>query len=252
MKLWFLFRIEFIKGFWQLKRYPFDMVTGIITLGGLFFLLLGAGQVIAGAPPSKDGVTGLIITYILGVFIVAEVQAPTQIVSKESKSGMLEQLFLSGHALPTIVIMRTLGGLVSTFLWIGLMMWLLFLLTGTGIQWSLALFIPIVSMLAAALGLGFLFGAIAMLFKETNSIFGVFQLAFFILAGFGLPTAWWHYVVPVASSSGLVRAFALGQAVPLEALILAFASAACWLVLGIVVFQIALKIAQQRGILGHE
>jgi ABC-2 type transport system permease protein len=252
MKLWYLFRIEFIKGFWQLKRYPFDAVTGIITMGALFFLLLGAGQVIAGATPSKEGVTSLIITYVLGFFIIGQVQTPTQVVAREAKSGMLEQLFLSGHALPTILIMRSLGSLVSTFVWIGLMMAILFLLTGTGITWSLALLVPVVPMLAAALGLGFVFGAIAMLFKETNGIFGILQFPLFLLAGFGAPVAWWHYVVPVASSSGLVRVLALGQTVALESFMLAFISAGLWLVVGIVVFQLALKIAQQRGVLGHE
>jgi ABC-2 type transport system permease protein len=252
MKLWYLFRIEFIKGFWQLKRYPFDAVTGIITLGGFFFLLLGAGQVIAGATPSKEGVTSLIITYVLGFFIVGQVQTPTQVVSREAKSGMLEQLFLSGHALPTIFMMRSLGGLVSTFIWIGAMMAALFLLTGTGITWSFALFIPLIPMLTASLGVGLIFGAIAMLFKETNSIFGILQIPLFLLAGFSAPTTWWQYLIPVASSSGLTRALALGQTMPLESLLLAFLSAAIWLMLGILVFQLSLRIAQQRGILGHE
>jgi ABC-2 type transport system permease protein len=252
MKLWYLFRIEFIKGFWQLKRYPFDAITGMITMGGLFFLLLGAGQVIAGTTPSKEGVTSLIITYVLGFFIIGQVQTPTQVVAREAKSGMLEQLFLSGHSLPTIFIMRSLGGLVSTFIWVGLMMAILFLLTGTGITWSVALFIPIVPMLAASLGLGFFFGAIAMLFKETNGIFGILQFPLFLLAGFGAPVVWWHYIVPVASSSGLIRALALGQTVALETIFWAFVSAGIWLGLGIVVFQAALNIAQKRGVLGHE
>ncbi len=252
MKLWYLFRIEFIKNFWTIKRYPFDTVTGIITLGGFFFLLLGAGQVIAGATPSKEGITSLIITYVLGFFIVGQVQNPTQVVAREARSGMLEQLFLSGHVLPTIFMIRSLAGLLSTFLWIGLMMAALFLLTGTGIIWSVQLFIPLIPMLAASLGVGLLFGAIAMLFKETNSIFGILQIPLFLLAGFNAPTTWWQYLIPVASSSGLTRAIALGQVVTLEALIFACLSAIVWLVLGIIIFQLTVRIARQRGILGHE
>lgn len=252
MKLWLLFRIELIRGFWQMKRYPFDTVIGFIGLGTIFFLLLGAGRVVSGAAPSAEGISNLILTYVLGFLVLSEISAPSQNISQESRSGTLEQLYMSGHRLPIILIARALASIASSLVFMTILLLSLLFLTSTKLEFSVWMLPPLFCMTTSALGLGFIFGAVALLVKKIDSIFFFVQLLMFALTSSAAPSVWWQYLIPIAPAAGLVRAIATGTNPPLEALLWVLVNAAAWLLFGIVMFQLALRMAQQRGLLGHE
>ena len=251
-KLWLLVRIEFVRSLWFLKRYPFDTVVGFVSFGVIFFLLLGAGQVVAGTAPTKEGISQLILTYILGFLVLEQVSNPSQTISQESRNGMLEHLFMSGHALPVVFVARAVGGLLTTFLTMGVLAVALLLLTGTTLNWSALMLLPTLSMLLSALGLGLMLGGVAILFKKTESVFFFVQLLMFALTSSAAPVAWWQYLLPIAPSAGFVRAIANNATYSLEGLLLTALSALVWLIAGVLVFQFGLRLAQQRGLLGHE
>ena len=251
-KLWLLVRIEFVRSFWFLKRYPLDTILEFVSFGVIFFFLLGAGQVVAGTPPTTEGIRQLVLTYILGFLVLFQVSNPSQTISQESRNGMLEHLFMSGHPLPVVFIARAIGGLLTTLLTMGVLAIALLLLTGTTLNWSALMLLPTISMLVSALGLGLMLGGVAILFKKTESVFFFVQLLMFALTSSAAPIAWWQFLLPVAPSAGFVRAIANNAAYPLEGLLFAGLSALVWLVAGVLVFQFGLRLAQQRGLLGHE
>ncbi len=247
-----LFRIEFIRSIWELKRNPFQTVTGLIVLGVIFYLILGAGRLLSSNAPTTASTASLILNYTLGMIVFSQVSLPSSLIRTESKNGMLEHLFLSGHSLATIFTARALGGLFLNILQMGVLLGGLLLLTGTTLEWSWYMVIPMLIAMISALGFGFWFGSVAMLIKDNSGVLVLSQLFLFGLVALPLIKDLWFYLIPIASATSLVNWAAFGGKPDFEYLLPALMSALGYFISGTFLLQKSLQIAKQKGILGHE
>jgi ABC-2 type transport system permease protein len=247
-----LFRIEFIRSLWEIKRNPFQTVFGIVGLGAIFYLILAAGRVISNNQQTSAGIASLLINYTLGMIVLFQVSSPSSVIRAESKNGMMEHLYLSQFNLVTIFTARALGSLLINLIQMVILISGLLLLTGTTLEWSVHMILPLLSAVIGALGLGLWYASLAILIKDNSGLFTLSQFALFALVGLPVIKKFWFYFIPIAPSTSLVNWAAFGGKPDWEFLLPAFLNSLGYYIVGAWLFQHALIIAKRKGIVGHE
>lgn len=244
-----LIRAEFMRAWLELVRYPLQFALGLLLVGVIFYLLLGFANLAGVATANQTQLTRLLVGYLLGLVALGVLSAPATQVSKEAKSGTLENMVLSGQGLTAFFVVQTL-----TRFWLSLVQFvLLFFVLARIAQISYTLswqVLPaLVLFLITALGLGLAFGALMLLFKEVNNIFTLVQLLIFPALIAELPQLEWF---PLVLGASVIRKLFLGNAVEPFAWTLLVLGTVAVFSLGVFLFQSADVAARKRGLLGHE
>lgn len=244
-----LIRAEFMRAWLELVRYPLQFALGLLLAGVVFYLLLGFANLAGVATANQTQLTQLLVGYLLGLVALGIISAPAMQVSKEAKSGTLENMVLSGQGLTAFFVVQTL-----TRFWLSLVQFvLLFFVLARIAQISYTLswqVLPaLVLFLITALGLGLAFGALMLLFKEVNNIFTLVQLLVFPALITELPQLEWF---PLVLGARVIRKLFLGNVVEPFAWTLLVLGTAAVFSLGVFLFQSADVAARKRGLLGHE
>jgi ABC-2 type transport system permease protein len=247
-----LYRVEFLRSIWEMKRYPFQTLAGLIAMGVIFFLFLGAGRIVSPQASSVSSNANFILTYVTAMISLSLFSMPSSIIWKEAKSGTLEHLYLSRYSLFVIFCARALGGLPVGLAQISSLLIGLLLITSTRLEWSLEIVPPLIVMIISALGLGMIFGGLALLIKDASGFLTLAQLPLLGLCGLPIIKAFWFYVLPIAPGATLLRVTALGGELSMESFAPALLSAISYLILGRFTLQKALDVARAKGLLGHE
>jgi ABC-2 type transport system permease protein len=252
MSLYTLYRIEFLRSLWEMKRYPFQTLAGLVGLGFIFFLILGASKMVSNETSSASSNASLILTYISAMISLSQFSMPSSIIWKESKSGTLEHLFMSKYSLFSIFCARALGSLPIGLTQMFMLLVSLLLLTGTRLEWSLEMIPSLLVMILSALGLGMLFGGLALLIKDNSGFLSLSQLPLLGLCGLPIIKSVWFYALPVAPGASLLRITAQGGELDPVIFMPALLSAMSYLLIGYFVLNKALTLARAKGLLGHE
>ena len=244
-----LIRAEFMRTWLELVRYPLQFALGLLLVGVIFYLLLGFANLAGVATANQTQLTRLLVGYLLGLVALVIISAPAMQVSKEAKSGTLENMVLSGQGLTAFFVVQTL-----TRFWLSLVkLLLIFFVLARIAQISYTLswqVLPaLVLFLITALGLGLVFGALMLLFKEVNNIFTLVQLLIFPAVIAELPQLEWF---PLVLGASVIRKLFLGNAVEPFAWTLLVLGTVAVFSLGVFLFQSADVAARKRGLLGHE
>lgn len=244
-----LIRAEFMRAWLELVRYPLQFALGLLLVGVIFYLLLGFANLAGVATANQTQLTRLLVGYLLGLVALGIISAPAMQVSKEAKSGTLENMVLSGQGLTAFFVVQTL-----TRFWLSLVQFiLLFFVLARIAQISYTLswqVLPaLVLFLITALGLGLVLGALMLLFKEVNNIFTLVQLLIFPAVIAELPQLEWF---PLVLGARVIRKLFLGNAVEPFAWTLLVLGTVAVFSLGVFLFQSADVAARKRGLLGHE
>ncbi|MFN3266856.1 MAG: ABC transporter permease [Deinococcales bacterium] len=247
-----LFRIEFIRSLWEIKRNPFQTLLGILGLGAIFYLILAAGQVVSNNQQTSVGIASLLLNYTLGMIVFFQVSSPSSVIRAESKNGMMEHLYLSQFSLVTIFTARALGNLLINLVQMLILISGLLFLTGTTLEWSVYMILPLLSTVIGALGLGLWYASLAILIKDNSGLFVLSQFALFALVGLPVIKQFWFYLIPIAPSTSLVNWAAFGGKPGWEFLLPALLNSMGYYVIGAWLFHHALRLAKRKGIVGHE
>jgi ABC-type polysaccharide/polyol phosphate export permease len=165
---------------------------------------------------------------------------------------MMEHLYLSQFSLLSIFTARAIGTLLLTLVQMGLMISILLALTGTTLEWSVHMIVPLLSAIFGALGFGLWFASLGMLVKENSGLFTISQLFLFALVGLPVIKVFWFYLIPIAPSTSLVNWAAFGGKPNLLDILPALLSSLGYYLIGGWLLHKALYIAKQKGIVGHE
>lgn len=250
-----LFRAVFRKQLLLLIRYPVNTLSQLFGLYVFFVLLFYGGQAVGGAAFSES-LGGLVVGFFLFTMSVVAYGGLSWDVTREAQWGTLEQLFMSPHGFGRVFAVKVLVNVLFSLLWGGTMLALMLATTGRSLSVDLPTVVPLaVLTLASAVGVGFAFGGLALVYKRIENVFNLVQFAFIGLIAAPLGQYPWLRWLPLAQGSGMLhRSMTEGVRLwefdpgPLAVLAL---TATAYLLVGFALFALASRRARRLGVLGH-
>lgn len=240
---------EFMRTWLELVRYPLQFALGLLLVGFIFYLLLGFANLAGVATLNQAQLTQLLVGYLLGLLALSIISMPGMQVSREAKSGTLENMVLSGQGLVAFFVVQVFTRSWLSFVQFGLLFAVLAHITKANYTLSWQVLPAFILFLATALGLGLIFGAILLLFKEVNNIFVLVQLMVFPAVIVELPQLEWF---PLVLGASIIREITLGGSVEVYRWALFGLGTVALYSLGVYLFQTADILARKRGLLGQE
>lgn len=250
-----LFRVIATKSLILSRRYLVNTIFAFLSLYVFFALIFFGGQFFA-AELISESVGPIVVGYFLIVMAVAAYADLTHDLTEEAQWGTLEQLTMSPFGFTQVVTVKTVVNLVSTFTTGAVLLLLMMLTTST---W---LFIPPLTVLVLGIltltpiiGLGYVFGGAALVYKQIGKVFPLIQLSFVALVALPVEEYALLKLLPLSLGSHLLqRVMTDGLRLwdlPIHDLGFLVGKAIVFLAVGLMVFQFATAKARERGVLGH-
>lgn len=236
-------------------RYLLNTLGNFAMLYLLFVLIFFGGQRFA-----EQAVTQSIEGIIVGVFLFSTAQvAFSRIafdITNEAQWGTLEQLYMTPFRFETVILFKSIANVLISFFF-GLILLVMMMVTSNTYLSLDPLTILIMGLLtlASVIGLGFMMGSLAILYKRVENVFNLMQFGFVAFLSvpvgenilFGLlPLSYGNYLMGVALEEGL-RLWEL----PLGDLSFLIAHAVAYFAVGVGCIRIASSLARKRGALSH-
>ncbi|WP_323676696.1 ABC transporter permease [Halorubellus sp. PRR65] len=238
-----------------LREYPVNTLTQLavtyLFFAGIFF----GGQAVAGAAIT-DSLPGIIVGFFVWTMAINSFAGAARSIMQEAQWGTLEQLYMSPYGFERVMAANAVVRLVESFAWGAAILVAMLATTGQSLSLDVLTVVPLVVLtVASALGIGFVFAGLALVYKRIDNIFGLlnFGLVFLIAA----PTDEYPLfaVLPLSQGSTLLqRAMTDGVALwnlPAVDLVILVATAVGYLGAGVVAFRFAERRARRDGLLGQ-
>jgi len=250
-----LFTVVLKKKFILLARYPVNTISQVGTIFLVFFVLFYGGRAIA-PTAIDDTLSGLIVGYLLWSISIVAYSGLSWNVTREAQWGTLEQLFMSPFGFGPVMVVQTIVNVLEAFFWGVVTLFVMMVLTGRWLTLDPLSVIPLgVLAVAPAVGVGFVFGGLAIRFKRIESAFQLVQFAFVGLIAAPVdqyPLLKW---LPLAQGSHLLqRAMGDGVAIwtiPAGELAILAITAVGYLAVGYACFHYCQRWARREGVMGH-
>ncbi|WP_121743233.1 ABC transporter permease [Natronorubrum halophilum] len=236
-------------------RYPVNTFSNLLLTYLFFLLIFFGGQAVAG-PALTESLDGIIVGFFLWTMSSLSFGYLAYSVSAEAQWGTLEQLYMTPFGIRTIMVVKAVVGTIINFGW-GVVMLLLMLVTsGQTLQIDIVTVLSLGMLtLASALGIGFLFAGLALLYKRIEDLL---SLVNFLIVGFiAVPVGSYSLLkaLPLAQGSYLLRQTMedgiLVWELPAVELLILVATAVAYVGVGYYVFWWSQRRARRKGILGH-
>lgn len=238
-----------------LKRYPVDTAGQLVTVVFLFVVLFVGGRAVVG--PELGGSLGAVVVgYFLWTMAVGAYSSLAQTIYVETQWGTLEQLYVSPRRFEVIAAAMAAVFLVETLLWGGLVLGIMVVVTGASLHVDPATIVPVgLLSLGSVVGIGFVMGGLALLYKRIASVLGLVQFA---LVGFiAAPVAERPslHAVPLSTGTHLLRlSMESGVSLrdlPTDLLGLLVLKGIGSVALGAIALRLLVNAARRRGVMGH-
>lgn len=243
------------KRFILLVRYPVNTISMFSTIVIVFLVIFYGGRAVAPAALS-DSIEGIIVGYLLWSMAIAAYSGLSWNVTREAQWGTLEQLFMSPFGFGRVMLAKTVVNVLESFLWGAITLGMMLAVTGRTMTIDPVTVVPIaVLALAPAVGIGFVFGGLAIRFKRIENAFQIMQFGFIGLIAAPVATYPLLKWLPLAQGSHLLQhAMRDGIGItemPATELGVLVVTAVAYLVVGYTVFIAAQRWARREGVMGH-
>lgn len=238
-----------------LVRYPLNTASMLVTLYVFFALVFFGGQAVAGAAIA-DSLSGIVVGFFLYTMTVVAYSGMSWDVTREAQWGTLEQLALSPYGLGRVMAVKSAVNVAFSALWGAIILAMMLLTTGQSLTIDVLTIIPVALLaLAPAVGIGFVFGGLALVYKRIESVFQLLQFVFIGLIAAPVdqfpvlkfaPMSLGSHLLSQAMVDG-VRLWEL----PTSDLAILVAVAVAYLGAGYVAFSALSRRARRLGVLGH-
>jgi ABC-2 type transport system permease protein len=237
-----------------LVRYPLNTLSSLATIFVFFTLIFFGGRALS-QQALTDSLGGIIVGFFLYTIALTAFQSQAWSVTRESQWGTLEQLFMSPFGFGRVMVVNIAVRVVESFLWGAMTLVFMLALTGESLALNVVTILVLgVLAVASAVGLGFVFGGLAMLYKRIENVFQLVTFGFIglIAAPVGqvpllkaLPVTQGSYLLRVAMQDGR----RLWELPPVELAILV-ATAVGYFAVGYAFFLWASRRARRQGVMG--
>jgi ABC-2 type transport system permease protein len=235
-------------------RYAFNTVTNLFTIYVFFALLFFGGRAVA-PQAITDSLTGIIVGFFLLLMATVAYSDLSWELIREAQWGTLEQLYMSPLGFRRVVFLKTAVNVLVAFAFGVILLGAMLLTTGTTLALDPLTVIPLgLLTLGPAVGVGYLLGGLALLFKRVENVFQIVQFSFVGLVAAPVDAYPLLKALPLALGADLLRT-AMGEGVRLWALPAAdlgllVVKAVCYVAIGHVVFGWLARRARAGGKLG--
>ncbi|EDX82418.1 ABC-2 type transporter superfamily [Synechococcus sp. PCC 7335] len=253
-----LFMAELRRSWLQLIRYPGDAVGLIVITTSVFYGLFLGTQYMAG--PSiqfgerlEEVIVGYVLWSLVG-FIIVDLVGQLQY---EAQTGTLEQLFLSQFGFKQVLLLRALANLTLRLIITLVIFLCILLITGASLTISAAILLPLTSVLMGAYGLAFAIGSLVLLIKRADQVVSIFLFAVLFLMTATTETwlGWLQlirWLLPMTGGAGLMRDLMSRElTIGVGQFCLSALNGFAYLMIGLLIFDLAEQIAKKSGRLGE-
>lgn len=242
------------KQYLLLKRYLFNTLSEILMMYVFFAVIFFGGNAVAPEFIS-DSLSGIIVAFFLLTMASVAYSDLSWDIIHEAQWGTLEQLYMSAQGFGRVVVVKTVVNVLFSFVFGAAVLVLMMVTTGRYLSLDVVTVVPLVLLsLASAVGVGFVLGGLAVVYKRVESTFQIVQFAF---VGFVVAPVdpWVLKLLPLTLGSHLLR-LAMGEGqglaeLPVVDLGLLVVKAILYLVVGYLAFRFAERTARKRGVMGH-
>lgn len=241
----------------ELRRYAFDTLSGVVSIYGFFVVIFFGARIFGGDRPGfGETLEGVVVSYAVWALTMLALGSLTFELTQEAQQGTLEQLGMSPFGLAPVLVARVLTSIVVYFgIWVALFV-VMMATTGRWLNVDVVSTLPlIVVTVLGVLGLGFLLGGLAVVFKRIQQALQVWQILVIGLVVVPPDEVVVVKYLPLAWGTHLLRRVMVEDAsiVDLSAgdLLFLVANSAFYFVGGIFVFKRFERAARERGLLGH-
>ncbi|SFL09973.1 ABC-2 type transport system permease protein [Halogranum rubrum] len=238
-----------------LTRYPLNTASQLVGLYIFFALLFFGGQAIGG-PAIGESLSGLIVGFFLFTMSVTAYAGLSWALTREAQWGTLEQLYMSPYGFGRVMAVTVGVNLLVSLAYGGFILASMLLTTGRTLTVDPLTIVPLVVLtLGSAIGVGFVFGGLALVYKRIENIFQLVQFGFILLIAAPVDAYPFLRVFPLAQGGNLLQramrdGVHLWEFAPTELFVLV-ATAVGYTVLGYLFFQRSSDKARRDGVLGH-
>lgn len=237
------------------RRYAVNTAINFLTLYVFFALIFFGGRFVA-PELLNESLGPLVVGYFLFTMAVAAYADLTHDLTDEAQWGTLEQLSMSPIGFTWVVVIKTTVNLAGTFAMGVTLLGLMMLMTGVSLYLPPFTLVVVGGLtLAPVVGLGFLFGGGALVFKQLGKVFSLVQLSFIGLLALPVQEFPAMKLLPIALGSHLLQEIMVNNVrlwdlAPIDIGILGL-TAAAYVAIGLAGFRFAATRARERGVLGH-
>jgi ABC-2 type transport system permease protein len=239
----------------MMYRYPVNTLSGLAMTFIFFGMVFFGGRAVAGQALT-DSLGGIIVGYFLWSMALGAFSGIARSVTQESEWGTLEQLYMSPFGYGRVMLAGIAVALLESIVWGGVTLAFMLAVTGETLHLPVGTVVVLtVLAVAPAVGLGFFFGGLALLYKRVENVFNIMQ---FVLIGLiAAPTVgvFWVRLLPIAQGSYLLtrsmqEGLRLWELPPTEVGLLV-GTAVVYFGLGYATFQWMGTRAREQGLMGH-
>lgn len=241
------------KKFTTLLRYPVNFLGTVVSTFILFLLLFEGGRAIA---PVRIGrsIDAIIVGFFLFVTVNNSFTFLEGMINNEAKYGTLEQLYASRFDFTTVMFGAAVADTLVSVGMAAITLAFTLLVTGETLTLDMLTVVPILSLtILHTIGLGFLFGGVALLYKRIRGWFNMAQYVFVAVISFAMTDRLWPRLFPTGQGASMLhRAMSDGTALvgfPVIDHVVLLGTAVTYLAVGFSVFYVAQHRARQRGLL---
>lgn len=258
-----MLKTEIKFNFVKMMRYPVQTLTSILVLYVLFMGVFYGSRSIAGVNSSPTefahNASSSITGYFLWFFALMAIDSMSQNIGEEALTGTLEQLYLSSWGFPLMLFLRFVSSVVGGLAMIIPLLVLLLFSTGVRLDPNIRYSLPIIGLTVLGLcGLGYILGAITIIFKRIGNAMTLIQFALLFLAlspaeHFPAPLQFIALTLPLTQGTRLLRLALFEGSIPLASMdfLILLVTSTIYLAVGFFIFRWAETLARDKGTLGH-
>ena len=257
MRLWILFKTIFKKEWIDYKRYPFNMLSGIITIYFVFLVFFLGLKFVAGGS-SKFGSTteGLIVGFFIWTYAISAYSSLSWSLMNEARAGTLEQLYMCPSGFGWVSVFLIISDFFLSLIFTVPVLFLMMLTTGKFLHLDVISLFPLIALtISAGYGIGFITGGLGLIYKKIQAFFQILQFVFIGFIAAPVDKAPILKILPFSLGTNLIAKNMIYK-IPIyrmsvNDLLLLSANAVIYMGIGMLIFKQCEKIAKRRGLLGH-
>lgn len=257
MVRWRSFAVNFKKAWLLMKRYPFNLLSSLLTMYLIFLgIFLGVKYLGGTSLSAVDTLEGIIVGYSLWTLSIFAFSDLSWELTNEAQMGTLEQMYLTPAGFAWAQAGYLIGDLLFFSVFEVAMIVLMMLTTHRYLHFDLVSIVPVlIFTLAPAYGIGFAVGGLALVYKRIQAFFQIVQFVLMGLLVVPVNRMPWARLLPMSEGNALLRQIMAGGRslwqLPGQDLILLLATGIGYLALGLAAFGWAERVARRRGLLGQ-
>lgn len=254
----FVLLMAMFKKYWiELRRYSFNTLSSLVAIYLLFLLIFyGARGFAGGNPAFGETLSGLVVGFMVWLFALYAYSELSWVLLQEAQQGTLEQLSMSPVGLGRVLLSRIAASMVYHLLIVTAFLFLMMASTGKWLNLDILSLLPLMLMtISGVLGIGFIMGGLALVFKQVQASFQILQFLFVALIA--APPDKFPFVkfLPLSWGTRLIAKVMIGNTSILEIppgdLLFLLVNSVFYFSLGYAFFKLFERMARNRGLLGH-